>query len=144
MPIKTKTEKKVVTKKITKRNNVDLVVTELGVPQEYPDEVVVPVVPDEPVEEQPVDLPPLVEDPVVGANGPAEPLSSVAEVQGELVSSSDEEVAKPKKTRVLKEGKPLVNEVGDYLNPLTNRYVKVGTTLYKRLIKDGMICVVPV
>lgn len=143
MPIKsTKSEKKTIRKASKRDVPVELVITEL----------VVPVVPDEPLaekeelleqpEEQSVEE--RVEE-LVGANACAEPLCSVPEeVEGQLVSSSDEEAQKPKKPRVLKEGKPLVNEAGEYLNPLTNRYVKVGTTLYKKLIKEGMICVIPV
>jgi len=147
MTIKTtKSEKKVTIRKTSKRDAAELVLKEKSCPDVYPkpeDELVVLVVPDEPlaeepvVEEQPVKEQPVEEQPVLE--------EQPVEVSAELVSSSDEELLeKPKKTRVLKEGKLLVNDVGEYLNPLTNRYVKVGTTLYKKLIKDGMICVVPV
>lgn len=135
MAIKTKSEPKKVAKR-AKRQNVELVVTELVVPDVVPD-VVEPLAEKEELE-LPEELP---VDELVGAELRCSFPEEV--VEGQLVSSSDEEV-KPKKLRVLKEGKPLVNEAGEYLNPLTNRYVKVGTTLYKRLIKDGMIYVVPV
>lgn len=143
MPIKsTKSEKKTIRKASKRDVPVELVITELVVPDEHlAEKEELLEQPEEQPEEQSVEE--RVEE-LIGANACAEPLCSVPEeVEGQLVSSSDEEV-KPKKTRVLKEGKPLVNDVGDYLNPLTNRYVKVGTTLYKKLIKDGMICVVPV
>jgi hypothetical protein len=35
--------------------------------------------------------------------------------------------------------KPLVNENGDYLNPLTNRYVKFGSSNFKKLLSAGII-----
>lgn len=154
MPVKsTKSEKKVAVRKVSKRDNVELVIKEKSCPDVYdePEELVVPVVvPDvvpvlepAPVEEE-EPAPPQVEEQSV-AEELVEPLCSSLqeeEVEGQLVL--EELLEKSKKTRVLKEGKPLVNETGEYLNPLTNRYVKVGTTLYKKLIKDGMICVVPV
>jgi hypothetical protein len=40
--------------------------------------------------------------------------------------------------KMLKE-KPLRNEAGCYLNPKTNRYVKEGTTIFKKLVKEGVI-----
>jgi len=142
MAIKTKSEPKKVTKRAKRapREDVVLVITEHVVPEELP------VVPEELEEELPVELEELEEElPVELEELPVEALAPQLfcgeELEGQLVF---EEVVKCKKLRVLKEGKPLVNEIGEYLNPLTNRYVKVGTTLYKRLIKDGMICVVPV
>jgi hypothetical protein len=156
MAIKTKSEPKKVTKRAKRapREDVVLVITEHVVPEELPvvpEELPVvpeelPVVPEELEEELPVELEELEEElPVELEELPVEALAPQLfcgeELEGQLVF---EEVVKCKKLRVLKEGKPLVNEIGEYLNPLTNRYVKVGTTLYKRLIKDGMICVVPV
>ena len=35
--------------------------------------------------------------------------------------------------------KPLVNENGDYLNPLTNLYVKFGSSNFKKLLSAGII-----
>lgn len=62
------------------------------------------------------------------------------------LSSSDEEspvspCESPKMKRVKKEVAPkaLINEVGDYLNPKTNRYVKAGTAAFKKLVKEGLI-----
>jgi len=64
----------------------------------------------------------------------------------ELSSTGDSDdpispASSPKKIRLKKpsQPKPLVNEKGEYLNPRTNRYVKEGTTLYKQLVKDGII-----
>jgi hypothetical protein len=44
-----------------------------------------------------------------------------------------------KRVRKVAEPKPLVNERGEYLNKLTNRYVKQGTSAYKQLVKQGVI-----
>jgi len=44
-----------------------------------------------------------------------------------------------KRVRKIVEPKPARNENGDWLNPRTNRYVKVGTSAYKQLVKDGII-----
>jgi len=62
------------------------------------------------------------------------------------LSSSDEECPvspclSPKVKRVKKEVAPkaLINEAGDYLNPKTNRYVKVGTAAFKKLVKGGLL-----
>jgi hypothetical protein len=46
-----------------------------------------------------------------------------------------------KRVRKVAEPKPLRNERGEYLNKLTNRYVKQGTSAYKQLVKDGVIVV---
>ena len=35
--------------------------------------------------------------------------------------------------------RPQVNENGDFLNPLTNRYVKFGSSNFKKLLRDGVI-----
>ena len=35
--------------------------------------------------------------------------------------------------------RPQVNEAGDYLNPLTNRYLKFGSSNFKKLLRDGVI-----
>jgi hypothetical protein len=35
--------------------------------------------------------------------------------------------------------KPQVNENGDYLNPITNRYVKFGSSNFKKLLNAGVI-----
>lgn len=44
-----------------------------------------------------------------------------------------------KRVRKVVEPKPLINEKGEFLNPRTNRYVKTGTSMYKQLVKDGII-----
>lgn len=35
--------------------------------------------------------------------------------------------------------RPQVNENGDYLNPLSNRYVKFGSSNFKKLLQQGII-----
>ena len=35
--------------------------------------------------------------------------------------------------------RPQVNENGDFLNPLTNRYVKFGSSNFKKLLQQGII-----
>jgi len=35
--------------------------------------------------------------------------------------------------------RPQVNEAGDYLNPITNRYLKFGSSNFKKLLRDGVI-----
>jgi hypothetical protein len=64
----------------------------------------------------------------------------------EVPPSSDEEspvspCISPKVKRCKKEvaPKPLQNEAGDYLNPKTNRYVKHGTSAFKKLVKEGLL-----
>ena len=64
----------------------------------------------------------------------------------EFPLSSDEEspvnlCISPKVKRCKKEvpPKPLQNEAGDYLNPKTNRYVKHGTSAFKKLVKEGLL-----
>ena len=50
-------------------------------------------------------------------------------------------VSSPKKRKLRKpsDPKPLINERGEYLNSRTNRYVKSGTSVYKQLVKEGVI-----
>jgi len=74
----------------------------------------------------------------------AEKLVNLMEDELSSTGDSDDPISpasSPKKIRLKKpsQPKPLVNEKGEYLNPRTNRYVKEGTTLYKQLVKDGII-----
>jgi hypothetical protein len=87
------------------------------------------------------------EDPVLeipfeaGANGQAPPLESVLEEVEcppceEEVEESIEPITLAKKCAKVR---PQVNENGDFLNPLTNRYVKFGSSNFKKLLRDGVI-----
>lgn len=66
-----------------------------------------------------------------GANGPAPPLEEVS------CPPCDDE--SPVLLKKCVKSKPLVNENGDYLNPLTNRYVKFGSSNFKKLLSAGII-----
>lgn len=89
------------------------------------------------------------EEPVsfeVGANGPAPPLAectneeSMEEVQCPPCGAEHEELIEPitlakKCARV----RPLIDEAGNYLNPITNRYLKFGSSNFKKLLQQGII-----
>lgn len=105
------------------------------VPEVIP-EVVPEVVQEE--EEKPVDV---VFEEHLGVLS-EEPVSN----QRMLIEPEDEEncpispCVSPKKSRVkLFKQKPLRNEKGEYLNPITNRYLKEGTTAFNKLVKLGVI-----
>jgi len=99
----------------------EVVVPEVVVPE------VVPEPEEQPLEELSVDISEQLdklmdESSCVGYDDPISPVNS------------------PKrKPRKPSEPKQLVNEKGEHLNPRTNRYVKVGTSAYKQLVKDGVI-----
>jgi len=108
-------------------------------------EVKVKVAPLEEVKEEPVKEDEVLEvkvlDVLTGANGPAPPLESVLEevecpACEELIEEHEEVIVLAKKCSKLR---PQVNENGDYLNPITNRYVKFGSTNFKKLLRDGVI-----
>jgi hypothetical protein len=67
-----------------------------------------------------------------GANGTAPP--SFEEVS--CPPCDDESPVLLKKSV---KSKPLVDEAGNYLNPLTNRYVKFGSSNFKKLLSAGII-----
>lgn len=90
----------------------------------------------EEVEEEPV-LEPVL-DVLTGSNGPAPPLESVLE---EVECPPCEEPIEEPLVLAKKCAKvrPQVNENGDFLNPLTNRYVKFGSSNFKKLLQQGII-----
>jgi hypothetical protein len=76
-----------------------------------------------------------------GANGPAPPLESLlVEVEcppcEEQIEEHTEPIVLAKKCAKVR---PQVNENGDYLNPITNRYVKFGSNNFKKLLQQGII-----
>ena len=97
---------------------------------------------EEPVKEDPVLEEPVLEEPVLDilteANEPAPPLESVLQ---EVECPPCEEPIEEPITLAKKCAKvrPQVNEAGDYLNPITNRYVKFGSSNFKKLLRDGVI-----
>ena len=108
-------------------------------------EVKVKVAPLEEVKEENKEevLEPVLEvlDVLIGANGPAQPLESVLEevecpTCEEQIEEHEEPIVLAKKCA---KSRPQVNENGDYLNPLTNRYVKFGSNNFKKLLRDGVI-----
>jgi hypothetical protein len=76
-----------------------------------------------------------------GANGPAPPLESV--LQEVECPPCEEQIEEPEEVIVLAKKcakvRPQVNENGDFLNPLTNRYVKFGSSNFKKLLQQGII-----
>ena len=100
---------------------------------------------EDPVLEEPVLEEPVLEEPVLdvltGSNGPAPPLESVLEEVEcppceEPIEEHEEVITLAKKCAKVR---PQVNENGDFLNPLTNRYVKFGSNNFKKLLRDGVI-----
>ena len=69
-----------------------------------------------------------------GANACCE--SSLEEVSCPPCEEIEEPVVLAKKCAKVR---PQVNENGDFLNPLTNRYVKFGSSNFKKLLRDGVI-----
>jgi hypothetical protein len=113
------------------RVNRDAAVVEYEVPEVVPEvipdvapEVVVP----EPLEELSVDI--------------SEQLNKLMD-ESSCVGNDEDPISpinSPKRNpRKPSAPKPLINSEGLYLNPRTNRYVKVGTSAYNKLVKDGVI-----
>ena len=102
-----------------------------------------PVVPE--VVPVPEDLPVVPEElPVVPEELPVVPEESLELTPEEFICESAElpnECLEELPLKTLKE-KPLRNEAGCYLNPKTNRYVKENTSIFKKLVKEGVIVLV--
>lgn len=83
-------------------------------------------------------LEPVVEeaDPVLEETEPVLEEAPCSPCDEELLEELIEEPVLAKKCCKVK---PLVNENGDYLNPLTNRYVKFGSSNFKKLLNAGII-----
>lgn len=86
-------------------------------------------------------------DVLTGANGPAPPLaegtneeSVLEEVEcptcEEQIEEHEEPIVLAKKCAKVR---PQVDENGNFLNPLTNRYVKFGSNNFKKLLRYGVI-----
>jgi hypothetical protein len=72
-----------------------------------------------------------------GANGPAPPLEEVScPPCEEQIEEHEEVIVLAKKCAKVR---PQVDENGNFLNPLTNRYVKFGSSNFKKLLRDGVI-----
>jgi hypothetical protein len=94
---------------------------------------------EEPVLEEPVFE--VLEVPSVtieaGANACSEPMQEVAcPPCDEQIEEQIEPITLAKKCAKVR---PQVNENGDFLNPLTNRYVKFGSSNFKKLLQQGII-----
>ena len=124
MTLKTKSGKiaKDTTKKSTKRSSV-------VEPSVEPS-----VGPVEPVKDEPVKVELVKEELPVAEELPVE----VPSVENEE-PVFDEDEPSSKRQKKIKLDKPLINNAGDYLNPLTNRYVKTNSQLFKKLVRDGII-----
>jgi hypothetical protein len=71
-----------------------------------------------------------------GANACYESMEEVACPLCEEQIEHEEPITLAKKCAKVR---PQVNENGDFLNPLTNRYVKFGSSNFKKLLRDGVI-----
>ena len=69
-----------------------------------------------------------------GANACCEPILEVECPPCE--EEHDEQITLAKKCAKVR---PQVNENGDSLNPITKRYVKYGSSNFKKLLRDGVI-----
>ena len=130
---KSPTKSSVAEKKVKASRKVESKVVPPAQQEELKEEVLEPVleVKEEELKEEEVAL----EVPCVlfeaGANGPAPPLEEIS------CPPCDDEL--PVLLKKCVKSKPLVNENGDYLNPLTNRYVKFGSSNFKKLLSAGII-----
>ena len=75
---------------------------------------------------------------IVPEESPVVPEESAVVPEEMMFELSPEEYLEEPCCKVVKE-KPLRNEAGCYLNPLTNRYVKENTANFKKLVKEGHI-----
>ena len=139
MPLSTKSSSKqpVAEKRVKGSRKVEVKVKVAPleeVKEELKEEVIEEVKEEEVKEEEVLDV-------LTGANGPAPPLESVLEEVEcppceEPTEEHEEPITLAKKCAKIR---PQVNENGDFLNPLTNRYVKFGSSNFKKLLRDGVI-----
>jgi len=105
---------------------------------------------DEVKEEEPVLEEPVLEEPVL------EPVFEVLEVPSVIIEAGANACSKPMEeiqcppceeqieepivlAKKCAKVRPQVDENGNYLNPLTNRYVKFGSSNFKKLLQQGII-----
>jgi len=122
-------------KKKRVRVNRDAVVVEYIAP-----EVIAPepkVEPEEVFEPEEVSEQPLVEE--LSINIELDKLMDESSCLGNCEDPTSPVNSPIRKTKKPSAPKPLRNQAGDYLNPRTNRYVKVGTSAFKQLLKDKTI-----